>query len=89
MIFRHRDPNAPEIFYICSACAKPEKFYATIGDDGGVHENCDHIPRGRLRLLRPSTGRCKVTGNPCGTDTWMEGIPCKCESCQAYLKGNP
>ncbi len=29
--------------------------------------------------------RCSVTGNPCGTDTWMEGHPCKCDGCQLWL----
>jgi hypothetical protein len=29
--------------------------------------------------------RCKVTKNPMGTDTWMVGYKCPCESCQAYL----
>jgi hypothetical protein len=28
---------------------------------------------------------CKVTGNPCGSDTWQIGHPCKCENCQAWL----
>lgn len=30
---------------------------------------------------------CKVTGNPCGTDTWSVGYPCTCSSCQEYLAG--
>lgn len=29
--------------------------------------------------------RCEITGNECGTDTWMKGRPCKCDQCQAYL----
>jgi hypothetical protein len=29
--------------------------------------------------------RCKVTGNPCGTDTWMVGGSCPCAECQTYL----
>lgn len=31
-------------------------------------------------------GRCLRTGNPWGTDTWMEGHPCPCASCQAWLR---
>ena len=31
---------------------------------------------------------CKITGNECGTDTWAEGCPCLCESCQKYLLEN-
>jgi hypothetical protein len=30
--------------------------------------------------------RCRHSGNPCGTDTWMAGDPCRCESCQYYLE---
>lgn len=30
--------------------------------------------------------RCKITTNPCGTDTWAVGRPCQCDECQAYLK---
>lgn len=30
-------------------------------------------------------GRCAVTGNICGTDTWSVGQPCKCIPCQAYI----
>lgn len=26
--------------------------------------------------------RCKVTDNPCGTDTRPEGSPCTCEGCR-------
>jgi hypothetical protein len=29
--------------------------------------------------------RCKVTGNPCGSDTWMVGHPCQCSECQKYI----
>lgn len=29
--------------------------------------------------------RCLHTGNPCGTDTWMVGHPCKCVECQLYI----
>ena len=29
--------------------------------------------------------RCNVTGNPCGTDTWIEGHSCPCENCQRWL----
>jgi uncharacterized small protein (DUF1192 family) len=32
-----------------------------------------------------SSGRCEVTGNPCGTDTWALGHPCKCGPCQTYV----
>lgn len=30
-------------------------------------------------------GRCKVTGNVCGTDTWRAGTPCGCAECSAYV----
>jgi len=29
--------------------------------------------------------RCKITGNPCGTDTWMRGSECQCVGCQRWL----
>jgi len=29
--------------------------------------------------------RCKITGNPCGTDTWMRGSECQCGPCQRWL----
>ncbi len=29
--------------------------------------------------------RCLITKNPVGTDTWMEGHPCKCNNCQLML----
>jgi hypothetical protein len=32
-----------------------------------------------------SAGRCDVTGNPFGTDTWAEGHPCECASCQKWI----
>ncbi len=32
--------------------------------------------------------RCKVTNNPCGTDTWVIGRPCKCSHCQAWVAGH-
>ena len=31
---------------------------------------------------------CKITGHRCGTDTWMIGRPCLCESCQQWLIEN-
>ena len=38
---------------------------------------------------RPHTGetaasRCKVTGNPVGTDTWRVGYECRCAPCREY-----
>lgn len=33
-------------------------------------------------------GRCSVTGNPCGTDTWTVGKPCRCVACREYLAGD-
>lgn len=30
--------------------------------------------------------RCLVTGNPFGTDTWMEGHSCQCAVCQEQLR---
>ena len=29
--------------------------------------------------------KCLVTGNPCGTDTWIVGRSCKCINCQRYI----
>ena len=29
--------------------------------------------------------RCEITGNPCGTDTWVKGTPCHCSQCAAWL----
>lgn len=29
--------------------------------------------------------RCKVTGNPVGTDTWEANSTCPCEPCQRYV----
>lgn len=40
-------------------------------------------------LAAPAPKSCKVTGNPCGTDTWMVGHPCKCENCQEWLRAAP
>ena len=31
-------------------------------------------------------GRCNVTGNPCGTDTWEKGRTCPCDACQKWLR---
>ena len=28
---------------------------------------------------------CKITGNICGTDTWMAEHSCQCPQCQLYL----
>jgi hypothetical protein len=42
-----------------------------------------------LPFVAPLKGpvvRCEITLNPCGTDTWAVGRPCKCKACQAYLK---
>lgn len=33
--------------------------------------------------------RCEVTGNPCGTDTWMMGRPCVCKACSSMLIDMP
>ena len=42
-------------------------------------------------LTRIAAMCCKITGNPCGTDTWGVGadgkiIPCRCESCTEYMR---
>ena len=29
--------------------------------------------------------RCKVTGNPCGTDTHLIGRSCQCEHCRIWF----
>ena len=29
---------------------------------------------------------CKVTGNPCGTDTWAVGYACDCSPCSEYVR---
>lgn len=30
------------------------------------------------------TLRCQITRNPCGTDTWAVGKPCRCGHCRLY-----
>lgn len=32
--------------------------------------------------------KCKITDNPCGTDTRPDGCPCLCESCKQWLIEN-
>lgn len=32
-------------------------------------------------------GRCHVTGNECGTDTWQLGYVCPCPGCVRYMAG--
>ena len=39
---------------------------------------------GRASLISAEP-RCRVTGNPCGTDTWGEGYACACGPCTAWL----
>lgn len=29
--------------------------------------------------------RCEVTGNPCGSDTWIVGHDCECTTCQVFV----
>ena len=29
--------------------------------------------------------RCRVTHNPCGTDTWAIGYCCPCAPCQQFI----
>ena len=43
----------------------------------------DHNVTGQFHL--DDLMRCRVTGNISGTDTWQEGSPCKCSSCQAWI----
>lgn len=38
-------------------------------------------PAGRGRVVY-----CQVTGNPCGTDTWVVGHPCECGTCYLWLR---
>lgn len=45
----------------------------------------DHVEVGCACLPWHPLGRCHVTGNPCGTDTWMNDFTCPCPGCQAYL----
>ena len=44
-----------------------------------------------LRSSRLEAGevRCAFTGNPCGTDTWMVGQPCRCAPCQQWIARQP
>jgi len=37
-------------------------------------------------LVETSKLVCNITGNACGTDTWMEGCSCPCVNCQKYLE---
>lgn len=30
---------------------------------------------------------CEITGNPCGTDTWMTGTYCHCKTCRSWCNG--
>ena len=32
---------------------------------------------------------CDITENPCGTDTWKVGHPCRCAGCALYLALQP
>ena len=57
-----------------AARAKAVSDGETSRADGG---SCGSEPR-----LAP---RCLVTGNLCGTDTWMDGGPCRCAECQAWI----
>ena len=34
--------------------------------------------------IRPAA-RCHITGNLCGTDTWVPGKPCRCPACTVYM----
>ena len=43
----------------------------------------DHLAEVEAGLRK--RGRCGVTGNPVGTDTWVEGRTCPCEPCQRYV----
>lgn len=50
------------------------------------------LDHGRTLIMHPAVAavlrhqieplRCLVTGNPCGTDTWMAGQPCRCAACR-------
>lgn len=53
MIFRHRDPNSPKVFYRCNECKALEEFRVCIGEDGGEHQDCERFPRGRLYHVKP------------------------------------
>lgn len=75
---------------------------AIVDIEGFSEENWDDETRRQVHIARmkfdgpyaaQNPPRCKVTGNPCGTDTWASGQSCDCDNCQAYLAnpngGNP
>jgi hypothetical protein len=41
---------------------------------------------GSVASLLPRALRCLVTKNRCGSDTWMVGRPCQCDTCFAWLR---
>lgn len=53
-----------------------EKSFSTPANSQQFRDNFDRVFGKVLR--------CEVTKNPCGTDTRPAGVPCPCESCQAW-----
>ena len=56
--------------------------------DAGDHFGGGTSPNSEWRTKPCDCVKCKITGNECGTDTWMEGRPCLCENCQRWLAEN-
>lgn len=59
------------------------------GFDPSEGGKAELTPAGRAALARYDPAhkapRCVRTGNPCGTDTWMVGDPCRCAPCTTWL----
>lgn len=77
----------------CKACqANDHSFHTDSGgrctQDNQYNADCDCSiePFVIPTVFAPDPVRCLVTGNMCGTDTWAEGHPCQCSTCQEYLR---
>lgn len=49
-------------------------------------EQASHKAAQQDRARLDADPRCRLSGNPCGTDTWAVGRPCPCEPCQQWLR---
>lgn len=65
--------------------------YTNIEESAGTCALCADINVALRRLSQSGDTemRCEITGNPCGTDTRMEGRPCQCKSCQSDTGAHP
>jgi hypothetical protein len=54
-----------------------------------LEERIKHLNKAMSTSVGPSTvqeGRCLLTSNPCGTDTWPTGNSCQCDNCKAHAE---